>query len=80
MNSTPLDLHKRALLKSWGLAADKSVIDCDPIAQTVMFRDGSVRQKTEVYTRVMGYHRPVSAFNAGKRAEHAERRYFKEQP
>jgi hypothetical protein len=26
----------------------------------------------------MGYHRPVSAFNAGKRAEHAQRRYFRE--
>jgi hypothetical protein len=28
----------------------------------------------------MGYHRPVSAFNAGKRAEHADRAYFSEQP
>jgi hypothetical protein len=27
---------------------------------------------------VMGYHRPVSAFNAGKAAEHADRRYFRE--
>ena len=26
----------------------------------------------------MGYHRPISAFNAGKRAEHEERRYFVE--
>lgn len=24
------------------------------------------RQKCEVWTRVMGYHRPVSAFNKGK--------------
>ena len=34
------------------------------------------RTKCEVWTRVMGYHRPVSAFNAGKRSEHAERLYF----
>jgi hypothetical protein len=27
----------------------------------------------------MGYHRPVSAFNAGKRSEHAERQYFLEE-
>ncbi|MFJ3902895.1 ribonucleoside triphosphate reductase [Streptomyces sp. NPDC090025] len=27
----------------------------------------------EVWTRVMGYHRPVSSFNIGKRGEHAER-------
>ena len=39
----------------------------------------SERTRCEIWTRVMGYHRPVSAFNDGKRAEHAERRYFKEQ-
>ncbi|MBV5309460.1 anaerobic ribonucleoside-triphosphate reductase [Chromatium okenii] len=38
------------------------------------------RTACEVWTRVMGYHRPVSAFNNGKRAEHAERCYFSEQP
>lgn len=78
MNSGNLDSVKRAWLKSWGLAADKSVTDCDPIAQTVTFADGRVRQAAEIYTRVMGYHRPVSAYNAGKQAEHAERRYFRE--
>ena len=36
------------------------------------------RTRTEVWTRVMGYHRPVSAFNSGKKSEHAERLYFKE--
>lgn len=35
------------------------------------------RQPCEVWTRVMGYHRPVESFNEGKRAEHAERRFFK---
>jgi len=38
------------------------------------------RTRCEVWTRVMGYHRPVSAFNAGKRSEHEERRYFVERP
>jgi hypothetical protein len=37
------------------------------------------RTRCEVWTRVMGYHRPVSAFNAGKRSEHRERRHFVEQ-
>ncbi|NLT25134.1 MAG: ribonucleoside triphosphate reductase, partial [Microbacteriaceae bacterium] len=32
----------------------------------------------EVWTRVMGYFRPVSSFNIGKRGEHAERRHFVE--
>ncbi len=32
----------------------------------------------EVWTRVMGYFRPVSSFNIGKRGEHAERTPFRE--
>ena len=36
------------------------------------------RQPCEVWTRVMGYHRPVASFNTGKQAEHAERRFFRE--
>ncbi|MHB1669440.1 MAG: anaerobic ribonucleoside-triphosphate reductase [Thiomonas sp.] len=38
------------------------------------------RQACEVWTRVMGYHRPVSSFNIGKQGEHLERRFFAEQP
>lgn len=40
--------------------------------------DADERQPCEVWTRVMGYHRPVSQFNAGKKSEHAERRHFRE--
>ena len=36
------------------------------------------RQRCEVWTRVMGYHRPVSSYNIGKKAEFAERRFFSE--
>lgn len=36
------------------------------------------RQKCEVWTRVMGYHRPVSEFNPGKKSEHFERKHFEE--
>jgi len=36
------------------------------------------RTPCEVWTRVMGYHRPVSAFNPGKQSEHAERRCYEE--
>lgn len=36
------------------------------------------RQPCEVWTRVMGYHRPVDSFNPGKQAECAERKYFVE--
>ena len=34
------------------------------------------RQPCEVWTRVMGYHRPVASFNIGKKGEHHERRFF----
>lgn len=40
--------------------------------------DDEERTRCEVWTRVMGYHRPVSAWNPGKQSEHAERRYFVE--
>ena len=36
------------------------------------------RQTCEVWTRVMGYYRPVSEFNIGKKSEHVERMYFSE--
>lgn len=38
------------------------------------------RTPCEVWTRVMGYHRPLSYFNAGKQAEHRERLLFREVP
>ncbi|MDT3705419.1 MAG: anaerobic ribonucleoside-triphosphate reductase [Thiobacillus sp.] len=36
------------------------------------------RTRCEVWTRVMGYHRPTSSFNKGKQGEHHERRFFVE--
>ncbi len=35
-------------------------------------------QACEIWTRVMGYHRPVSQFNKGKKSEYRERRCFTE--
>jgi hypothetical protein len=46
-------------------------------AETVTLDDDE-RTRCEVWTRVMGYHRPVGAFNAGKQAEHRERVAFAE--
>lgn len=36
------------------------------------------RQPCEVWTRVMGYYRPVSSFNIGKKGEYNERKFFVE--
>lgn len=38
------------------------------------------RTRCEVWSRVMGYHRPVSAYNPGKQQEHRDRKMFVESP
>jgi hypothetical protein len=53
-------------------------IDGERTAGPVTLSD-SERQPCEVWTRVMGYHRPVASFNIGKKGEHAERRFFREE-
>ena len=40
----------------------------------------AARTRCEVWTRVMGYHRPVSSFNIGKKGEFNERKFFEEHP
>lgn len=40
--------------------------------------DPNLRTRCEVWTRVMGYHRPVSSFNIGKKGEFSERKFFEE--
>jgi hypothetical protein len=37
------------------------------------------RQPCEIWTRVMGYHRPVSEFNKGKKSEYYARKCFCEE-
>ena len=46
--------------------------------EEVLSKYAQKRQKCIVYTRVMGYHRPVERFNIGKTGEHKERKHFKE--
>lgn len=43
----------------------------------ILLRDEE-RQACEIWTRVMGYHRPVASFNIGKKGEFHERKYFEE--
>lgn len=50
----------------------------DAIAPTSPELDDAERQPCEIWTRVMGYHRPVSSFNTGKQGEFHERTYFRE--
>ena len=34
------------------------------------------RQRCEIWSRVMGYHRPISSFNIGKKQEYADRKNY----
>jgi len=54
-----------------------SMTDVQHLADTITLADDE-RQRCEVWTRVMGYHRPVASFNIGKKGEHRERIFFRE--
>jgi hypothetical protein len=54
-----------------------SMTEQQQLARSVTLADDE-RQRCEVWTRVMGYHRPVASFNIGKKGEHAERHFFTE--
>ena len=50
-----------------------------PTAPTLpLAADDPRRTRCEIWTRVMGYYRPKSAFNVGKQGEYDERVCFKE--
>ena len=36
------------------------------------------RTRVEIWSRTMGYYRPLSNFNIGKKAEYISRKHFKE--
>jgi anaerobic ribonucleoside-triphosphate reductase len=46
--------------------------------ETALTLADAERTRCEVWTRVMGYHRPMASFNTGKKGEAAERVYFSE--
>ena len=46
---------------------------------TLLEKNIEKRTNCIVYTRVMGYHRPVESFNIGKKGEHKQRVKFIEQ-
>lgn len=45
----------------------------------ILSKSNKDRQECEVYTRCMGYFRPVSQYNKGKKSEFNERKWFKEE-
>lgn len=51
-------------------------VDGVSTSYVVKMKDGSEHQLVETYSRVMGYLRPMSEYNVGKRQEHADRTLF----
>lgn len=49
-----------------------------PQHEKILVQHENKRSKCLVYTRVMGYHRPVESFNIGKKGEHQQRTHFRE--
>ena len=73
--------HQCTQLRGLACAAGHAFpVDCGGCADYDDPTPDDERTPCEVWTRVMGYHRPVSAFNPAKRTEHADRRYFVERP
>ena len=54
------------------------LLNPDHLKANEIFLTEEERQPCEVWTRVMGYHRPVASFNIGKKGEHYERKHFQE--
>ena len=46
--------------------------------QEILEENKDKRQECEIYTRIMGYFRPVSQYNKGKQSEFNERVWFEE--
>jgi len=45
----------------------------------ILEKHADERTKCTVFTRVMGYHRPVESFNIGKKGEFEQRVHFEEE-
>jgi anaerobic ribonucleoside-triphosphate reductase len=56
---------------------EEKQIDVEEYINKITLTDEE-RQPCEIWSRVMGYHRPVSEWNRGKQSEFAERKAFAE--
>lgn len=73
-----LNVKKREKGKYGGFIARRFPYIGENVMEKEIKLTDAERQPCEIWTRVMGYFRPVSAFNIGKKSEYAERVCFKE--
>lgn len=48
---------------------------CDPTGKVLVAEED--RTQCEVWTRIVGYYRPVALFNLGRQSEHRDRKHFR---
>lgn len=70
--------YEEGLLKAHKINPE-DVESVDTQEMWVTFKDGTKRRICECWTRVMGYIRPTTEFNVGKRSEFESRKYFTEE-
>lgn len=69
-----LNEFEKAVLKNNGINEDE--VEGVTTEYVVTMKDGTKHQLCEVYSRVMGYLRPKSEYNVGKKQEHTDRVLF----
>lgn len=67
------DFEKAVLKNNQIPLEDVESVDSEYV---VTMKDGTQHRIVECYSRVMGYLRPKSEYNIGKRQEHNDRRLF----
>lgn len=72
-----LNEEKIAFLKRRNIIDIENIEDVDIENRIVSYKNGDKRQICEIWSRVMGYHRPIEDFNKGKLSEFNDRKYFK---
>lgn len=69
-----LNEFEKAVLKNNGI--NEEDVEGVTTSYVIKMKDGTEHQLCEIYSRVMGYYRPMSEYNVGKRQEHADRVLF----
>lgn len=57
---------------------DEDLVESVDTNLVITYKDGTRHQLCEVWSRVMGYYRPQSEYNVGKKQEHTDRVLFNE--
>ena len=73
----PLNEYQSYILSQHGaLSDDVQNFNDDNTSMEITYKDGSKKTLCSIFSRCMGYHRPVSDWNIGKKQEFASRKTY----